>query len=101
MTVLNPMGFLGKIHFYIKDDVARCLKPSRGYFRILTKDFKGNTYIVHFFLKRVSPESIFILSINHNRMFHRGRDFDAIFMTCLFDPRVNSRDNDVLFPQYI
>jgi len=34
-------------------------------------------------------------------MFHRGRDFDAVFMTRSFDPRVNGRDNDLPFPQYI
>jgi hypothetical protein len=98
MTVLNPTGFPGKIHFYIEGDVARCLKPSQGCFCFLTKDFKGNTYIAHFFRKRVRPESIFVLSINLDCMFHSGRDFDAIFMTRSSNPRVNGRDNDVPFP---
>jgi hypothetical protein len=101
MTILHPTGFPGKIHFYIEDDVARCLKPSRGCFCILTKDFKGNTHIAHFFLERVSPESMFVLSINLDRMFHRGRDFDAIFMTRLSNSRVNGRNNDFPFPQHI
>ena len=99
MSILHPSCFPGKIHFDIKDHMARGFSPSNGNRIARFQDLKSNSNISHFFCNSISPICIAITFINLLCMLDRCWDFNTIFVTRFLHSRVHSRNNAISFPQ--
>ena len=86
MTIHDPPGLPGEVHLHVPNQMTSDLGPSIGRPDSLLQDLKGNSYILHFFLEGIHPESVAIDAVELFCMSNVSGDLNPILVGPLCEP---------------